>query len=101
MAITSSPISDSETKISLGETFDFNSVDEFRHCYESIDNNKINRFTIDFRKTHFLDSSALGMLINMHKYLDGSNASIRIINANDQVKKLFKISRFDKKFDIE
>jgi anti-anti-sigma regulatory factor len=48
-----------------------------------------------------MDSSALGMLINMQKYWEGRCSQYRIINANQQLKKIFAISRFDKKFTIE
>jgi anti-anti-sigma factor len=48
-----------------------------------------------------MDSSALGMLINMKKYWQDRDSNIRIINSSPQVKKIFAISRFDKKFTIE
>ncbi|GAA5316163.1 MAG: STAS domain-containing protein [Candidatus Pelagadaptatus aseana] len=101
MSITTSPLSDGEYAIALGETFDFNCVDEFRRSYESVSASLVSQFSIDFRKTHFMDSSALGMLINMQKHWGDKGVEIRIINANAQVKKLFSISRLDKKFSIE
>jgi anti-anti-sigma factor len=101
MSITTSPLSGGEYAIALDETFDFNCVDEFRRSYESVPETVVKHFSIDFRKTHFMDSSALGMLINMQKHWGDKGIDIRIINANPQVKKLFSISRLDKKFSIE
>ncbi len=101
MSITIKPLIEGEYEISLDETFDFNCVEEFRKAYESVDLNKARRFIIDFRATHYMDSSALGMLINMQKYWKEHCSDIRIINTNPQVKKIFAISRFDKKFTIE
>ena len=101
MSITASKLSDFEYCISLGETFDFNCVEEFRKTYESVPPLQLQGFVIDFRRTHFMDSSALGMLINMQKFWEQKSVAIRIVNANPQVKKLFSISRLDKKFTIE
>ncbi len=47
-----------------------------------------------------MDSSALGMLLNMRKHL-GDTAPIRIANSRPQIKKILTISRFDKKFNID
>lgn len=101
MSITASKLSNFEYCIALNERFDFNCVDEFRKAYEAVQEAQLQGFIIDFRKTHFMDSSALGMLINMQKYWEGKNVVIRIVNTNPQVKKLFSISRLDKKFSIE
>lgn len=101
MAITTKTLSPGQYEISLDETFDFNCVEEFRRAYESISTSNPQTFIIDFRSTHYMDSSALGMLINMQKFWEGTCNDIRIINANPQVKKIFAISRFDKKFTIE
>lgn len=100
MSITSRKITDREYEISLGETFDFNCVEDFRSAYESVDDGGAKDFVIDFRATHYMDSSALGMLINMQKYWQERKANISIINTNPQVRKIFSISRFDKKFTI-
>ncbi len=101
MSITIKSLTDGQYEISLDETFDFNCVEEFRKAYESVDLSKAKKFIIDFRSTHYMDSSALGMLINMQKFWQGNCSDIRIINTNPQVKKIFAISRFDKKFTIE
>ncbi len=101
MAITIKTVSAGCYEISLDETFDFNCVEEFRKAYESVNAGGATQFVIDFRSTHYMDSSALGMLINMQKYWDGRCSDIRLINTNPQVRKIFAISRFDKKFTIE
>lgn len=77
--------------------FDFELVQEFRAAYA--DKSAAN-YIIDMRSTEHMDSSALGMLLNMRKSL-GENANITIINCRPQIKKILTISRFDKKFKIE
>ncbi|TQV84109.1 STAS domain-containing protein [Exilibacterium tricleocarpae] len=101
MAISTTKSASQEVTILLGDTFDFSCVDEFRRAYEQVDHADCKRFVIDFRNTQYMDSSALGMLINMEKFWREHEASICIINANQQLKKIFSISRFDKKFNIE
>ena len=99
MTITIGKSSENEVTITLGDTFDFNCVEEFRRVYESIEKGSKKIFVIDFSKTNYMDSSALGMLINMDRFWKGS--VIRIVNSNPQLKKILIISRFDKKFIIE
>lgn len=91
---------DEHDAIVLGERFDFESVGPFRTNYESLSDIKNNTVAVDFRNTRYIDSSALGMLINAKTYFSEKGVKVRLINANDQIKKIFSISRFDKKFDI-
>lgn len=83
--------------IGISGRFDFEIVQEFRAAYGE---KKDTAFIIDMRATEHMDSSALGMLLNMRKSL-GDSAKISIINCRPQIKKILTISRFDKKFDIE
>lgn len=83
--------------INISGRFDFEIVQEFRSAYSQ---HKDVNYIIDMRSTEHMDSSALGMLLNMRKSL-GDSARIAIINARPQIKKILTISRFDKKFNIE
>ena len=83
--------------ISIVGRFDFEMVQEFRNAYAE---KNANNYIIDMRGTEHMDSSALGMLLNMRKSL-GENTNISIINCRPQIKKILTISRFDKKFKIE
>ncbi|BCL71695.1 putative Anti-anti-sigma regulatory factor (antagonist of anti-sigma factor) [Vibrio nigripulchritudo MADA3029] len=84
--------------ISVEGAFGFNLVHEFRQSYCE---QKGYRFVVDFRKVDYIDSAGLGMLLNMHKYLNQKDGEIVITNSMPQVKKILLISRFDKKFSIE
>jgi len=101
MSITCIGTGNKEVTLTLEETFDFNCVEKFRMAYEEIDPEACRKLVIDMRKTHYMDSSALGMLINMQKYWLGRCENIRIVNSNPQIRKIFTISRFDKKFTID
>ena len=87
-----------QVTILIEGAFGFNLVQEFRRCYSD---KKDFRFTIDLRKVDYIDSAGLGMLLNMHNYLEQDDGVIRITNTLPQVRKILTISRFDKKFSIE
>lgn len=91
---------DDGISIVLSERFDFESVGPFRKNYESLSDVKTGIIALDFRDTRYIDSSALGMLINARSFFEKNNVKIKLVNTNDQIKKIFSISRFDKKFDI-
>lgn len=101
MSIVVSNKSENEIVLSLGERFDFGAVESFRKSYEGLKDLRRKTLYIDFRNTRYMDSSALGMLINAKNFFSSSDIKIKLINANDQIRKIFSISRFDKKFDIE
>ncbi|MBD1558111.1 STAS domain-containing protein [Vibrio sp. S9_S30] len=84
--------------ISVEGAFGFNLVHEFRQSYSQ---QKGYRFVVDFRKVDYIDSAGLGMLLNMHKFLQQQDGDIVITNSMPQVKRILLISRFDKKFSIE
>lgn len=83
--------------INISGRFDFEIVQEFQNAYAS--HPGVN-YIIDMRAAEHMDSSALGMLLNMRKTL-GDDANISIINCRPQIKKILTISRFDKKFTLE
>ena len=100
MPITSQYRQDGEVLvIKVGEKFDFSKVEEFRNAYSELTDNT-NEIAVDLSITEFMDSSALGMLLNMQKSLKGGNYTYSIENARPQVSKILEISRFDKKFKL-
>lgn len=87
--------------IVLDDVFDFKRVEEFRRCYECIDGSAAQSIAIDFTRTRYMDSSALGMLLNVKSYFKGSSAGVKIVSVNEQIRKILTISRFDQRFVIE
>ena len=85
--------------IKMDEKFDFGKVQDFRMAYNT-DNEKVTSITIDLSSTEYMDSSALGMLLNMQKTSSPKVSTNNIVNCRPQVAKILKISRFDKKFNI-
>ena len=86
-------------RIMIEEKFDFGKVHDFRDAYSNLPDT-VNEIIVDLSDTEYMDSSALGMLLNMQKALNGKVSAFKIANCRPQVAKILKISRFDKKFDL-
>ncbi len=80
-------------KIVMPESFDFSIHKEFRQAYES--NPQIKHYVIDLGKTRYLDSSALGMLMQLREATGEHDEAIRIVNAKDNVSEMLHIANFD------
>lgn len=85
--------------IFIEEKFDFSKVQDFRLAY-SEETSSINSLTVNLQKTEYMDSSALGMLLNMHRTMSPQVKSFSLSKCRPQVLKILRIARFDKKFDI-
>lgn len=85
--------------ISLGKNFDLSVYKTFEQYYTQFFE-KISQAIIDLSQTEFVDSSALGMLLLLKENLGDKLQTIQIINANEEVKQVFKIAQFHQLFDI-
>ncbi|NRB37524.1 MAG: STAS domain-containing protein [Pseudomonadales bacterium] len=97
----SARVSEDGTELNIGidGRFDFSSHQDFRKAYEE-SNDALDKYVVDMNATTYLDSSALGMLLLLRDHAGGDHANIRIINCNDDVKKILTISNFEQLFEI-
>lgn len=95
MAI-STEFKDGTLKIFLKERFNFSLVEEFRSAYIDL---KPKAIVVDFAQSDYMDSSGLGMLLNMRREFD-DHLPISLINCNQNIKKVLIISRFETYFKI-
>lgn len=86
-------------EIAVLGSFDFSLFNDFRNAYETYVGGEIQHFTINIESVEYLDSAALGMLLSMKAAL-GEKVEIKIIGANDFIRNILMISRFDKRFTI-
>ena len=86
--------------IKMDDKFDFGKVQDFRGAYSDLPSS-VTHIEVDLSETEYMDSSALGMLLNMQKTLGESVTSYSITQCRPQVMKILTISRFDKKFTIK
>ena len=84
--------------INVSGRFDFNSHHDFRNFYRNEKSDAA--YTIDMSGTEYIDSSALGMLLLLREHAGNEGANISITGCNDDIKKIFAISNFDKLFTI-
>lgn len=57
-------------------------------------------YEINMEKVNYLDSSGLGMLVYIKKEIARHNGKLRILNVNEQVLNVFKLTKLDEFFEI-
>lgn len=57
--------------------------------------------TLDFADLEYISSAGLGILLKTQKRLAASGPGLRIINANNHIRDVFRYSGFDTIFDID
>jgi anti-sigma B factor antagonist len=55
----------------------------------------------DFKYLNYIDSTGLGLFMSLYKDQEEKNKSIKIINAKDNIYKLFKITDLTELFKME
>ncbi|HEX8593340.1 MAG TPA: STAS domain-containing protein [Pseudomonas sp.] len=99
MSVTSELSQDGQQlTILISGRFDFASHQDFRNAYDKLGSEQ--RYVVDLKGTHYLDSSALGMLLLLRDHAGGERSRIRLINCSADVIKILTISNFSKLFQI-
>lgn len=84
--------------IFIPNEFDFNSHKEFRGIYSH--SRDETRYTLDFCKTEYIDSSALGMLLLMREEVSTRGGTINIVNCRPNIMNLLVMANFHQLFDV-
>jgi HptB-dependent secretion and biofilm anti anti-sigma factor len=90
------------TIITLTGRFDLYAQMEFEKAYQNIDPES--DIIIDLAEAIYIDSSVMGALMLLLSHVKaGSSAEkrIKLLNANDELKEVLRISNFQQIFDIE
>lgn len=99
MPITGNVSSDGDViSINISGRFDFNAHHDFRNIYRNEKSSAA--YNIDMSGTEYIDSSALGMLLLLREHAGNENSKITISGCNDDIRKIFAISNFEKLFTI-
>lgn len=85
--------------INVSEYFDYQTVRDFQNTYLSQSEEQAD-YIVDLRQTKYIDSCALGMLLNLDKTVRRRSRNMKIVNCNEHVRKIFTIVNFDKKLSI-
>jgi len=57
-------------------------------------------WVLDVHEFDYIDSSGLGMMIELHDEASKHDIELSVSGANDLVKKMFKLSKFDTLFNL-
>lgn len=95
---TISPEKD-EVTLHISGRFDFSVHQDFIRAYKEFAKGE-KRFVVDLRDADYMDSSAMGMLLQLREHGD-KKAGVRLVNSNDGIREILRIANFDKLFSIE
>ncbi|VAW99626.1 hypothetical protein MNBD_GAMMA22-2864 [hydrothermal vent metagenome] len=85
--------------IQLEQKFTFECHREMRASYEGRASGT--NYTLDFSRTEYIDSSALGMLLLLREAAGGDSHKIDFINCKPAVRKVFDVANFSLMFNIK
>jgi len=100
MSVSTTVSSDqNEVTIQVTGRFDFSTHREFVSAYKEHPKGELS-FVVDLQGADYMDSSAMGMLLQLREYAK-SDKNVRLINGNDGIREILRIANFDKLFTIE
>lgn len=86
--------------IEIPESFAVDEADEFREKLNYFISKGEKNFVLNFNKCTFIDSTGLGVLVSIYKKCKDLNGTFELHSINQQVMKIFNLTRLDKVFDI-
>lgn len=89
---------DNTLHVEIHDNFCSSLLREFRRVCER---QRYARYIIDLRNTTFLDSSALGVLIILHRFVNEDRQAVKIINVPATVRDILRTAHFHQFFDIQ
>ncbi len=91
---------DSQSTMRLSGRFDFNSHKVFRETYQQLLDAKAKVIALEMSQVDYLDSSALGMLLQFKEKADMQSTRVTLENCSQLAKDVLAIANFDKLFEI-
>ena len=92
--------SDAQSVMRLNGRFDFNAHKVFRETYQQLLASNVRVIVLDLNKVDYLDSSALGMLLQFKEKADMQHTTIKLKNCSQLAKDVLAIANFNKLFEI-
>jgi len=97
MSVTAIENEDTVT-INVNGRFDFSAHQAFLNAYRGVPKGE-KTFVVDLSAAEYMDSSAMGMLLQLREHADKSRV-IALNNANKNIQEILKIANFDKLFNV-
>lgn len=85
--------------LELHGAFGFELVSEFRSAYEDHPQ-PVRQYIVDLGRCEGITSAGLGMLLQLHRWVNNSTTPIIITGCNKSISTILEISKFDKFFTI-
>jgi anti-anti-sigma factor len=92
--------SGAKVTIQVSDRFDFSTHRDFMKAYRKHPKGEM-KFVVDLKQTEYLDSSAMGMLLQLREHAVKKPRNVVLLNANDAVRDILRIANFHKLFVIE
>lgn len=87
--------------IKIAENFSVDEAAKFREeTYRLISKGSV-AFELDFSNCTFIDSTGLGVLVSLFKKCKENNSSMILKHINNDIMKIFHMTRLDNVFDIQ
>lgn len=100
MSISSFLSEDSSSVIiKVAGRFDFSTHQDFVQTYKGYPKGE-KRFVVDLAGAEYMDSSAMGMLLQLREY-NRQGENVVLANGNEAVKDVLRIANFGKLFTID
>ncbi len=100
MAITSTASADGTTvTIEVTGRFDFAAHQDFAKAYKQYPKGE-KTYQVDLTHAEYMDSSAMGMLLQLREYSNKDGGGVTLANGNQGVKEILRIANFDKLFNV-
>lgn len=80
--------------------FEIEEAGEFRDALSEMIKSGKKDFVLDFSKCNFIDSTGLGVIVSIYKKCVEKGGSVKVKALNNQVLKIFRLTRLDKVFEI-
>jgi anti-sigma B factor antagonist len=100
MEITQRLVDGNRCVVTLNGTLNAASSDQLKESFRRLVAQGIRLVVVDLGKVHFIDSSGLAALISGLKTLGGDNTCLKLAGLQPQAQLLFKITMFDKVFEV-
>ena len=88
--------------LNIPQRFDFSFHKDFTSEYQKmLSDNRCKKIILDFNRTEYLDSSALGMMVLLNKKAKAVNKEVTVKGAKDNTYDILTIANFNKLFAFE
>ena len=98
MTVTATQSDDNQVVIQVSGRFDFTCHQAFLEAYSEYPKGE-KRFVVDLSAADYMDSSAMGMLLQLREHSD-RESGVELINGNREVREILHIANFDRLFAI-